>query len=109
MRVRRSLIAIAAGAILATAGVGYSAATHRYYGNNDRQGYYGTDQSYYGNGDHQGRAGEERGKSYPRRGERLDTRSYSQRGGAMEGRWRQFSREGVRHERFGVREEWNER
>jgi hypothetical protein len=109
MRVRRSLIAIAAGAILATAGVGYSAPTHRYYGNNDHQGYYGNNRGYYRNDNHQGRTGEERGESYAQQGERLDRRSYWQRGEAMEGRWGQSSREGERDERFGAREEWDER
>jgi hypothetical protein len=109
MKVRRSLIAIATGAILATAAVGYSAPTHRYYGNNNRQGYYGNDIDYYGNDDHQGRTGEERGESYTQQGERLDKRSYWRRGEAMEGRWEQSSREGERHERFRAPQEWDER
>lgn len=45
----------------------------------------------------------------PNRGERLDRRSYWQRGEAMEGLWRQSSRQGERQERFGVREERDER
>ena len=102
MKVRGSLIAIAAGAILATAAAGYSAPAHRYYGNNDRQGYYGNDPGYYASDDHQGRTGEERGESYAQRGERLDRRSYWQRGEAMEERSGRSSREGERQRFRGL-------
>src|SRR5262249_26791845 len=100
MKVRRGLIAIAAGTILQTAAVGNSGAAHRYYGN---------DPGYYASDDHQARTGAERGESYAQRGERLDRRNYWQRGEVVEGRWGRSSREGERHERFGAREEWDER
>ena len=105
MKVRRGLIAMAAGAILATAGAGYSAPAHQDYENSNRHGSYENNyyQGYYGNNDRQVRTGDDRGWEHAERGEQFDSRTSRRRGEAMEGRWGQFSREDERHERFGVR------
>ena len=96
MKVRRSLVAVAVGTILATAGVGYSAPIHRYYEENYRQARIAEAQ-------------EERGEWYARRGEQLERMGYWRRGEVMERRGHQLSREGERHERFGAWEERHER
>ncbi len=95
MKVRRSLVALAAGAILPTAGAGYSAPIHRYHEESNRQA--------------RGEAQEERSEFYARRGERLEGMGYWRRGEAMERRGHELSKEGERQERFGAWQERQER
>jgi hypothetical protein len=97
MRVRKGLVAIAAGAILATTGAAYSAPIHRYYGDDDDR------QS------RMGEAQEERGERLIRQGEELERRGYWRQGEQMEQRGRQLLREGERHERLGRWEERHDR
>src|SRR5215831_15899296 len=101
MKVRRSLVAIAAGAILATAGIGYSAPAQHYYGNTSPQGSYGNNNS-------SDRGAEQRGGPYGQGGERFEENNY-RRGEAMEGRRHQFLRGREGHEWFGAREDWDDR
>ena len=96
MKVRKGLVALAAGAILAVAGAGYSAPVRRYHGENDRQAQVVQTQ-------------QDRGESYARRGKQLQRMDYGRRGKAMEQRGHQFSREGERQQRFGAWEERDER
>jgi hypothetical protein len=100
MKVRKGLLAIAAGAILATAGVGYSApADHAQRNNNRQQGYYTNNdsRSYYGNRTYQGHYGNEKRGWYAQRDDRFDQRDSPRR---------QSSRERERRERFSG---WEER
>jgi hypothetical protein len=93
MKVRRGLLAIAAGAILATAGVGYSAPDHAQR-NNDRQ------QGYYTNNDYQSNYGNEQSGWSAQRDDRFDQRDSLRR---------QSSKERERRERFSGWEERYER
>jgi hypothetical protein len=86
MRVRKGLVGIAAGAILAVTGAAYSAPL---------QGYYG--------GDRQIRvseAQEREARQLIRQGEQLERKGYWRQGEEMERRGRQLLREAQRHERF---------
>ena len=96
MKVRKGLLAIAAGAILATAGVGYSAPADRAQPqrNNNRQ------QGYYTNNDYQIYYGNEQSGWYAQRDHRFDQRESPRR---------QSSRERERRERFSGWEERYER
>jgi hypothetical protein len=100
MKVRKGLLAIAAAAILATAGMGYSApADHAQSNNNRQQGYY-TNNDYhsnYGNSTYQGHYGNELSGRYAQRDDRFDQRGSPRR---------QSSRERERRERFSG---WEER
>jgi hypothetical protein len=90
MKVRKGLITIAVGAILATAGAAYSVSVRNYYSN-----------------EHQriGEAREQRGYAMIRRGEELERRGYRKQGEELERRGRELVREGERIERRGVRSE----
>ena len=103
MKVRKGLLAIAAGAILATAGVGYSAPADHAQGNNNRQqGHYINNdyQSNYGNRTDQGHYGNEQSGRHAQRDDRFDQRDSARR---------QASRERERRERFSGWEERYER
>jgi hypothetical protein len=85
MKVRKGLLAIAAGAILATAGVGYSApADHAQRNNNRQQGYYTNNESYYGNRTYQGHYGNEQSGWYAQRDDRFDQRDSPRRQSSRE-------------------------
>jgi hypothetical protein len=81
MRVRKTLVGIAAGAILAVSGAAYSAPLQDYY----RQ--------------------EQQARRLIRQGEQLERRGYWRQGQEMERRGRQLLKEAQRHERFGRWEE----
>jgi hypothetical protein len=83
MKVRKSLVGIAAGAILAVSGAAYSAPLQGYYHDNERQ----------------------RAEQLIRRGEQLERRGHWKQGEELERRGRQLLREAERHERYG-RWEW---
>jgi hypothetical protein len=92
MKVRRGLVGIAAGAILAVTGAAYSAPLQGYYRDGDRQVRISEAQ-------------EREGRRLIRQGEQLERRGYWRQGEAMERRGRQLLREAERHERFGRWEE----
>jgi hypothetical protein len=93
MRVRKGLVGIAAGAILAVTGAAYSAPLQGYYRDGDRQVRISEAQ-------------EREGRRLIRQGEQLERRGYWRQGQEMERRGRQLLREAERHERFS---RWEER
>jgi hypothetical protein len=92
MRVRKGLVGIAAGAILAVTGAAYSAPLQGYYRDGDRQVRISEAQ-------------EREGRRLIRQGEQLERRGYWRQGQEMERRGRQLLREAERHERFSRWEE----
>ena len=94
MKVRKGLVGIAAGAILAVTGAAYSAPLQRYYHDDDRQ-------------IRISEAQEQQARRLIREGEQLERRGYRRQGEEMERRGRQLLREAERHERSGRR--WEER
>jgi hypothetical protein len=92
MRVRKGLVGIAAGAILAVTGAAYSAPLQGYYRDGDRQVRISEAQ-------------EREGRRLIRQGEQLERRCYWRQGQEMERRGRQLLREAERHERFSRWEE----
>ena len=96
MKVRKSLVGIAAGAILAVSGAAYSAPLPQYYQDYDRQARISESQ-------------ERRGEQLIRRGEQLERMGYWRQGEELERRGRQLLREAERHERNRHREWRHER
>ena len=94
MKVRKGLVGIAAGAILAVTGAAYSAPLQGYYRDGDRQ-------------IRISEAQEQQARRLIRQGEQLKRRGYWRQGEEMERRGRQLLREAERHERSGRR--WEER
>ena len=92
MKVRKGLVGIAAGAILAVSGAAYSAPQQSYYRDGDRQIRYS-------------QAQEREARRLIRQGEQLERRGYWRQGQEMERRGRQLLREAQRHERFSRWEE----
>jgi hypothetical protein len=87
MKVRKGLLAIAAGAILATASVGYSAPADQNHRNNDRQqGNYTNNryQSYDGNSTYQGHYGNQQSGWYAQRDDRFDQKASPRRQSSRE-------------------------
>jgi len=79
MKVRKSLVGIAAGAILAVSGAAYSAPLQRYYHDDERQ----------------------QAERLIRRGEQLERAGHWRQGEELERRGRQLLREAERHEGDG--------
>ena len=92
MKVRKGLVGIAAGAILAVTGAAYSAPLQGYYRDGDRQ-------------IRVSEAQEQQARRLIRQGEQLERRGYRRQGQEMERRGRQLLREAERHERSGRWEE----
>jgi hypothetical protein len=93
MKVRKGLITLAAGAILATTAAAYSAPAQNYYTNqNERQ-------------ERMGRNDEQRGYALIRRGEQLERTGHWQQGKELERRGHALVKEGERLERLGQRHE----
>jgi hypothetical protein len=87
MKVRKGLITLAAGAILATTAAAYSAPAQNYYSNkSERQ-------------ERIGRNDEQRGYAMIRRGEQLERTGHWKQGEQLERRGRALVREGERLER----------
>jgi len=91
MKVRKGLVGIAMGVVLAAAGAAYSAPA---------QGYYQDGYSRVRIAENQ----EQRARAMIRRGEQLERMGYWREGHEMERRGRQLLREAERHERFGGHE-----
>ena len=87
MRIRRGLVGIAAGAILAVTGAAYSAPLQGYYRDGDRQ-------------IRISEAQEREARQLIRQGQQLERRGHWRQGEEMERRGRQLLREAERHERF---------
>lgn len=93
MKIRKGLITLAAGAILATTAAAYSAPAQNYYSNNRERN------------ERIGHNDEQRGYALIRRGEQLERTGHWKQGKELERQGRALVREGERLERFGQHHE----